>query len=112
MVTRVSLSDWLAFQAGIRGFKNPRLLRDRPTDGAAWMAKICEGMGGWVICRAWVPIPLKAAKVMRVSLSDRLAFQAGTQGLPPDPCSPSCGRAAWVCNFNAGFWKLGRFTRI
>ena len=35
MVTRVSLSDWLAFQARIRGSKDPRLLRDRPTDGAA-----------------------------------------------------------------------------
>ena len=34
-VTRVSLSDWLAFQARIRGSKDPRLLRDRPTDGAA-----------------------------------------------------------------------------
>ncbi len=33
--TRVSLSDWLAFQARIRGSKAPRLLRDRPTDGAA-----------------------------------------------------------------------------
>ena len=33
--TRVSLSDWLAFQARIRGSKDPRLLRDRPTDGAA-----------------------------------------------------------------------------
>ena len=41
MVTRVSLSDWLAFQARIRGSKDPRLLRDRPTDGAAWVAKIC-----------------------------------------------------------------------
>ncbi len=40
MVMRVSLSDWLAFQAGIRGFENPRLLRDRPTDGAA-MARNC-----------------------------------------------------------------------
>ena len=34
-VMRVSLSDWLALQARIRGFKNPRLLRDRPTDEAA-----------------------------------------------------------------------------
>ena len=32
---RVSLSDCLAFQARIRGFENPRLLRDRPSDGAA-----------------------------------------------------------------------------
>ena len=53
MVTRVSLSDWLAFQTGIRGVENPQLLRDRPADGAAWMARICEGMVGWVICRAW-----------------------------------------------------------
>ena len=41
MVMRVSLSDWLAFQARIRGSKDPRLLRDRPPDGAAWVAKIC-----------------------------------------------------------------------
>ena len=34
-VTRVSLSDWLALQARIRGSNDPRLLRDRPTDGAA-----------------------------------------------------------------------------
>ena len=37
---RVSLSDWLAFQARIRGFENPRLLRDRPADGAAMAAKM------------------------------------------------------------------------
>ena len=43
MVMRVSLSDWLAFQARIRGSKDPRLLRDRPTDGAAWAAKIHAG---------------------------------------------------------------------
>ncbi len=43
-VTRVvSLSDWLAFQARIRGFENPRLLRDRPSDGAAL---VCENLGG------------------------------------------------------------------
>ena len=35
----------LPFWARIRGFKNPRLLRDRPTDGAARAAKICVGMG-------------------------------------------------------------------
>ena len=35
LVARVSLSDWLALRARVRGFKNPRLLRDRPTDGAA-----------------------------------------------------------------------------
>ena len=39
-VTRVSLSDWLALQASIRGFENPRLLRDRPSDGAAMAVKI------------------------------------------------------------------------
>ena len=39
-VTWVSLSDWLTFQARIRGFENPRLLRDRPADGAALTAKI------------------------------------------------------------------------
>ena len=42
-VTRVSLSDWLALWARIRGFKNPRLLRDRPTDGAALAARIHAG---------------------------------------------------------------------
>ena len=36
---RVSLSDWLAFQARIRGFENPRLLRNRPADGSALAAK-------------------------------------------------------------------------
>ena len=41
---RVSLSDWLAFQARIRGSKDPRLLRDRPTDGAAWVAKFYAGV--------------------------------------------------------------------
>ena len=38
-VTRVSLSDWLALRARIRGSKDPRLLRDRPADGAAWARK-------------------------------------------------------------------------
>ena len=38
-VSRVSLSDCFAFQARIRGSKDPRLLRDRPTDGAAMAAK-------------------------------------------------------------------------
>ena len=51
MVTRVSLSDWLAFQARIRGFKNPRLLRDRPTNGAALAAKIMRGC--WVLCAGY-----------------------------------------------------------
>ena len=32
-VTRVSLSDCLAFQARIRGGETPRLFKDRPTDG-------------------------------------------------------------------------------
>ena len=41
--TRVSLSDWLAFQARIRGAKDPRLLRDRPSDGAALVS---ENLGG------------------------------------------------------------------
>ena len=40
MVMRATLSDWHAFQAGIRGSKDPRLLRDRPSDGAALAAKI------------------------------------------------------------------------
>ena len=40
-VTRVSLSDWLAFQARIRGSKDPRLLRDRPLDGAALRQDLC-----------------------------------------------------------------------
>ena len=38
--TRVSLSDWLAFQARIRGSEDPRLLRDRPSDGTALTEKI------------------------------------------------------------------------
>ena len=44
-VTRVSLSDWLAFQARIRGSKDPRLLRDRPSDGAALVSKKLCGVG-------------------------------------------------------------------
>ena len=47
MVKWVSLSDWLAFLARIWGFENPRLLRDRPSDWAAWVAKIIAG----VACR-------------------------------------------------------------
>ena len=43
-VTRVSLSDWLALQARIRGFENPRLLNDRPSDGAAMAAKITRAL--------------------------------------------------------------------
>ncbi len=54
-VTRVSLSDWLAFQARIRGFENPRLLRDRPTDGAAFCAKIYAGMGR-IVCAGSVAV--------------------------------------------------------
>ena len=46
---RVSLSDWLAFQARIRGFENPRLLRDRPSDGAALVCKNLGGVGGFVV---------------------------------------------------------------
>ena len=41
-VTRVSLSDWLALQARIRGSKDPRLLRDRPSDGAALQRNLCR----------------------------------------------------------------------
>ena len=51
-VTRVSLSDWLAFQARIRGSKDPRLLRDRPTDGAAVAMKTNEGVGR-ALCMVW-----------------------------------------------------------
>ena len=51
MVTRVSLSDWLAFQAGIRGFKNPRLLRDRPADGLhGWRKSAREWGMGYMLC--------------------------------------------------------------
>ena len=55
MVTRVSLSDWLALQARIRGFENPRLLRDRPSDGAALVCKNLgrvlrgDSYGGWSV---------------------------------------------------------------
>ena len=51
-VTRVSLSDWLAFQARIRGSKDPRLLRDRPSDGAAMGCENHAGMGRIVYARA------------------------------------------------------------
>ena len=51
-VTWVSLSDWLALWARNRGSKDPRLLRDRPTDGLhgrqkfmrAWAGRV-NGMG-------------------------------------------------------------------
>ena len=43
LVARVSLSDWLALRARIRGFKNPRLFKDRPSDGAALAARIHAG---------------------------------------------------------------------
>ncbi len=46
-VTRVSLSDWLAFQTRIRGSKDPRLLRDRPSDGAALRRKSCGFLLRW-----------------------------------------------------------------
>ncbi len=45
-VMRVSLSDWLALQARIRGFENPRLLRDRPSGGAAMAALNYVGLRG------------------------------------------------------------------
>ena len=37
----------LPFRQESGGFENPRLLRDRPSDGAAWVAKIIAG----VACR-------------------------------------------------------------
>ena len=43
-LARVSLSDWLAFLARIRGVENPWLLRDRPADGS-----LCPGGGGLTI---------------------------------------------------------------
>ena len=71
MVTRVSLSDWLAFQARIRGFENPRLLRDRPTDGATSASKIVRDFGvlcagcGWL--EDWMGMVLQGCGVsMRV----------------------------------------------
>ena len=42
-VARVSLSDWLVFQARIWGYKDPRLLRDRPAEGAAFVRKNLYG---------------------------------------------------------------------
>ena len=50
---RVSLSDWLALWARIRGFETPRLLRDRPTDGAARAEKLNEGVGGACAWYGW-----------------------------------------------------------
>ena len=47
-VTQVSLSDWLALQARIRGSKDPRLLRDRPSDGAALHRNLCGVCGHYV----------------------------------------------------------------
>ena len=60
-VTRVSLSDWLDFQARIRGFENPRLLRDRPADGAALRRNLC-----WVY-RHCVQVTASLWKIMRGS---------------------------------------------
>ena len=51
---RVSLSDWLALWARIRGFETPRLLRDRPTDGAARAAKIYAGGKGMQIAAGMI----------------------------------------------------------
>ena len=44
-VMRVSLSDWLALRARIRGSKDPRLLKDRHSDGAALQQNLCESCG-------------------------------------------------------------------
>ena len=46
---RVSLADRLALQTRIRGFENPRLLRDRPSDGAALAGEnACGGVHRWL----------------------------------------------------------------
>ena len=81
-VTRVSLSDWLAFQAGIRGFKNPRLLRDRPADGWHRSVILMRVFGSWAgSCGCLRGVAFRFWRmVTRVSLSDWLAFQAGIWG--------------------------------
>ena len=98
MVTRVSLSDWLAFRARIWGFENPRLLRARPTDGAASASKIvrdfgvlCAGFGWMVDC---VGMVLQGSRVaMRVG-SQRCAGR----GLKTHSIGrPSCGRGGIAC---------------
>ncbi len=75
---RVSLSDWPAFQARIRGSKDPRLLRDRPTDGAA---SVCKNSCGfekvlYADCggSGWFCGGINACRSARVSLSDWLAL--------------------------------------
>ena len=79
--TRVSLSDWLAFQARIRGSKDPRLLRDRPSDGAAsvrenlcgFYGRICAGSCGCrkgMECRLW-------RRAARVSQIERPSYGRG-----------------------------------
>ena len=48
-------SSWSVFQTGLplwasnRGSKDPRLLRDRPTDVAAWTEKIYAGFTGELV---------------------------------------------------------------
>ena len=95
--TRVSLSDWLAFQAGIRGFENPRLLRDRPADGAAWMARICEGMEGWVICRAWGSYSVDGGKGYEGLMAE---------GLPSAAKEPPRGQGGMAAKIHAGAWRI------
>ena len=85
------------FRRGDRGFKNPRLLRDRPTDGAAWVASKVHARTWRIVCaglaavraglcgfnRRWVQVVARMfdrAKVTRVSLSDWLALRARIRG--------------------------------
>lgn len=42
-ITRVSLSDRLAWKARIWGYKDLRLLRDRPAEGATFVRKNLYG---------------------------------------------------------------------
>ena len=71
-VTRVSLSDCLPYRAGIRGFENPRLLRDRPSDGAALDGENLCGITGRHSVRGRLVVRGWFRRVVRVSLSDCL----------------------------------------
>ena len=64
MVTRVNLSDWLAFQARIRGSEAPQLLRDRPTDGLHGWRKFMRGFSAVLCGRNLILCEICAGRVM------------------------------------------------
>ena len=93
-VTRVSLSDWLALQARIRGFENPRLLRDRPSDEAA---SACGNWGAVPSNRVWgFGLCGYCETVLRAGLQLAAEIYAGIYRCAG--CGGSLG-----CHFGVGF---------